>query len=151
ATGETTRIISSWCLALGDRRGLAAERKDETIMQLKPAIRVACLTRTTAAAAQRSDETLTPNFDHAIPNISHRFPEVVTVDYSTGGASPAHSHAKSAFIYGYVVSAQSKHRLRANRATLFRPIRASLRCRGTSCHQPQPKRYRARESARDGP
>jgi quercetin dioxygenase-like cupin family protein len=28
----------------------------------------------------------------------------VVVDYPPGGASPSHVHAKSAFIYGYIVS-----------------------------------------------
>jgi quercetin dioxygenase-like cupin family protein len=30
--------------------------------------------------------------------------KAVVVDYAPGGASPAHTHARSAFIYAYVVS-----------------------------------------------
>ncbi|MFP3555461.1 cupin domain-containing protein [Paraburkholderia sp. SIMBA_049] len=56
------------------------------------------------AMAQGSGETVTPNFDHAIPNIPGKSLTAVVVEYAPGGASPAYKHAKSAFIYGYVVS-----------------------------------------------
>jgi len=56
------------------------------------------------AAAQGSGETITPNFDHAIPNIPGRSLTAFVIDYAPGGASPSYKHAKSAFIYAYVVS-----------------------------------------------
>ncbi len=49
-------------------------------------------------------ETVTPKFDQAIPNIPGKSLVVVEVDYAPGAASPPHSHAKSAFIYAYVLS-----------------------------------------------
>ena len=49
-------------------------------------------------------EVNTPNFARAIPNIPGKSLVAVVVDYAPGGASPAHTHAKSAFIYGFVVS-----------------------------------------------
>ena len=73
-------------------------------MRLQSAIVAACLAIATPAIAQNTGETVTPNFEHAIPNIPGKSLKAVVVDYSPGGASPAHSHAKSAFIYGYVVS-----------------------------------------------
>ncbi|MBB5460157.1 cupin domain-containing protein [Paraburkholderia sp. Cpub6] len=54
--------------------------------------------------AQGTGEAITPNFDHAIPNIPGRSLTAVVVDYAPGGASPPYKHAKSAFIYAYVVS-----------------------------------------------
>jgi quercetin dioxygenase-like cupin family protein len=45
----------------------------------------------------------TTNFEHAIPNFPGKSLVAVVVDYAPGGASPPHTHAKSAFIYGYVV------------------------------------------------
>lgn len=49
-------------------------------------------------------ETVIPNFEHAIPNSPGKLLIAVIVDYAPGGASPPHRHAKSAFIYAYVVS-----------------------------------------------
>jgi quercetin dioxygenase-like cupin family protein len=49
-------------------------------------------------------ETVTTNFEHAIPNIPGKSLVSKVVDYAPGGASPSHAHAKSAFIYAYVVS-----------------------------------------------
>ncbi|GLU33618.1 cupin domain-containing protein [Trinickia caryophylli] len=56
------------------------------------------------AAAEGGGATVTPNFEHAIPNIPGKSVTAVVVDYAPGGASPSHEHAKSAFIYAYVVS-----------------------------------------------
>jgi quercetin dioxygenase-like cupin family protein len=56
------------------------------------------------AVAHGTGETVTPNFEHAIPNLPGKSLTAVVVDYAPGGASPSHEHAKSAFIYAYVVS-----------------------------------------------
>ncbi|WP_175921358.1 cupin domain-containing protein [Burkholderia latens] len=56
------------------------------------------------AAAHGAGETVTPNFQHAIPNIPGKSLTAVIVDYAPGAASSAHRHAGSAFIYAYVVS-----------------------------------------------
>ena len=49
-------------------------------------------------------ETVTTKFEHAIPNIPGKSLVSQVVDYAPGGASVPHEHAKSAFIYAYVVS-----------------------------------------------
>ena len=49
-------------------------------------------------------ESVKPNFSHAIPNIPGKSVVAVEVDYAPGGASKPHVHARSAFIYAYVVS-----------------------------------------------
>jgi quercetin dioxygenase-like cupin family protein len=56
------------------------------------------------AAAHGSGEKVMPTFDHPISNIPGKSLIAVVVDYAPGGASPSHEHAKSAFIYAYVVS-----------------------------------------------
>jgi quercetin dioxygenase-like cupin family protein len=71
-------------------------------MNVRSAIIAGCLAVATSAAAQSRGEVVTPNFEHAIPNIPGKSPIAVVVDYAPGGASPSHTHAKSAFIYGYV-------------------------------------------------
>jgi quercetin dioxygenase-like cupin family protein len=49
-------------------------------------------------------ETVAPKFEQAIPNIPGKSLVVVEVDYPPGAASPPHTHARSAFIYAYVLS-----------------------------------------------
>lgn len=58
----------------------------------------------TAAQAHAPDATVAPNFSHAITNIPGKSIIAVEVTYPPGGASLPHRHAKSAFIYAYVVS-----------------------------------------------
>ena len=60
------------------------------------------LASTTSAHAPT--EMVTPNFSHAITNIPGKSLVAVEVLYPPGAASAPHSHAKSAFIYAYVVS-----------------------------------------------
>jgi quercetin dioxygenase-like cupin family protein len=73
-------------------------------MNIKDVIVTACLAVATPAAAQSRGEVITPNFERAIPNIPGKSLVAVVVDYAPGGASHPHTHAKSAFIYAYVVS-----------------------------------------------
>jgi catalase len=49
-------------------------------------------------------ETATPLFRHTLPNAPGKVLISVAVDYPPGGKSLPHHHAKSAFIYAYVVS-----------------------------------------------
>jgi quercetin dioxygenase-like cupin family protein len=58
----------------------------------------------TTATAQTENETVTPNFSHVISNLPGKSLIAVEVTYPPGGASKPHTHAKSAFIYAYVVS-----------------------------------------------
>ena len=58
------------------------------------------------AVAHSATETVTPNFQHVIPNIPGKSLTAVVVDYAPGAASLAHRHAGSAFIYAYVVSGE---------------------------------------------
>src|SRR5262249_53704203 len=58
------------------------------------------------ATAHGIGETVTPHFEHAIPNIPGKSLIALVVDYAPGGASPSHTHAKSAFIFGYVLSGE---------------------------------------------
>jgi quercetin dioxygenase-like cupin family protein len=56
------------------------------------------------ANARERTETVTPNFRHALTNVPGKSVIAVTVDYPPGAASAPHAHAKSAFIFAYVVS-----------------------------------------------
>jgi len=65
---------------------------------------LAILTCTVPAFAHGGDDKVTPNFEQAIPNLPGKSLIAVEVDYPPGGASVPHVHAKSGFIYAYVVS-----------------------------------------------
>jgi quercetin dioxygenase-like cupin family protein len=76
-------------------------------MNLRSFIGAACAALASATAmpvAAQEGETVTPHFEHAIPNIPGKSLAAVVVDYAPGGASPSHTHAKSAFVFAYVVS-----------------------------------------------
>jgi quercetin dioxygenase-like cupin family protein len=56
------------------------------------------------ALAQGTGETVTTNFEKQIPNIPGKTLVATIVDYEPGAESAPHVHAKSAFVYAYVVS-----------------------------------------------
>jgi quercetin dioxygenase-like cupin family protein len=68
------------------------------------ALLVALALSSAAASAHTPGDAVKPNFSHAIPNIPGKSLIAVEVSYPPGGASQPHTHAKSAFIYAYVVS-----------------------------------------------
>ncbi len=58
------------------------------------------------AAAHEPLETVTPSFEQVIPNIPGKSVRALVVDYPPAGASLPHEHAKSAFIFAYVLSGE---------------------------------------------
>jgi len=58
------------------------------------------------ASAHAPGETVKPNFSQALPNVPGKSLIAVEVTYTPGAASTPHTHAKSAFIYAYVVSGE---------------------------------------------
>ena len=65
-------------------------------------------------------ETVTPQFNHALPNAPGKSLIAVTVDYPPGAKSGPHIHAKSAFIYGYVVSGAIRSQVDDQPAKIYR-------------------------------
>ena len=59
-----------------------------------------------AAAAPPLRETVTPVFQHEIPNVPGKSLISVVVNYAPGASSVSHSHAASAFIYVYVLTGE---------------------------------------------
>jgi quercetin dioxygenase-like cupin family protein len=49
-------------------------------------------------------EQVKPVFEHIIPNAEGKSMVAVVVTYPPGAKSPSHHHARSAFIYAYVLS-----------------------------------------------
>jgi quercetin dioxygenase-like cupin family protein len=80
---------------------------------------LAAVASATPVRAQQG-ETVTPHFDHAIPNIPGKSLVAIVVDYAPGGASPSHTHAKSAFILGYVLSGAIESQVNDEPARVYR-------------------------------
>ena len=70
-------------------------------------------------AAAQDRETLTPAFQEAIPNIPGKSLIGVVVSYPPGGKSPAHTHAGSAFIVGYVLSGSIRSQVNGGKIQVF--------------------------------
>ena len=106
-------------------------------MKLRSLIAVACATLALGTAApilahgnevHKGDETVTTNFKQAIPNIPGKSLTAQIVDYPAGGASVSHTHAKSAFIYAYVISGQIESKVNDGPARIYKA--------GESWHEP---------------
>jgi quercetin dioxygenase-like cupin family protein len=73
-----------------------------------------------ALACAQQRETVTPQFRHALPNAPGKSLVAVTVDYPPGAKSGPHTHAKSAFIYGYIVSGAIRSQVDDEPAKVYR-------------------------------
>jgi quercetin dioxygenase-like cupin family protein len=72
-----------------------------------------------ALAHDGQAETVTPKFDRAIPNIPGKSLVVLEVDYPPGAASAPHRHAKSAFIYAYVISGEIESKVNDGETRIY--------------------------------
>ena len=59
-------------------------------------------------------------FEHAIPNTEGKSMIAVVVTYPPGAKSPAHHHARSAFIYAYVLSGAIRSQVGDEPAKIYR-------------------------------
>jgi quercetin dioxygenase-like cupin family protein len=73
-----------------------------------------------ASAHDSQAETVMPRFDQAIPNIPGKSLVVLEVDYAPGAASPPHRHAKSAFIYAYVISGEIESKVNNGETRIYK-------------------------------
>jgi quercetin dioxygenase-like cupin family protein len=79
-------------------------------MKIRSIFGAACAALVIAAAmpasADETGQTVTPTFQQPITNIPGKSLTAVVVAYAPGAASPSHVHAKSAFIFAYVLSGE---------------------------------------------
>jgi quercetin dioxygenase-like cupin family protein len=77
-------------------------------MNIRPILAAFCATVAiftgVSAAAHGPGVAVKQNFNQPIPNLPGKSLVAVEVEYPPGAGSPPHMHAKSAFIYAYVVS-----------------------------------------------
>jgi quercetin dioxygenase-like cupin family protein len=71
------------------------------------------------AFAHDVGDKVTPNFEQAIPNIPGKSLITVVVDYPPGAASAPHTHARSAFIYAYVVAGEIQSKVNEGKTRTY--------------------------------
>lgn len=59
-------------------------------------------------------------YDQALPNVPGKSLKAVLVDYPPGGSSPAHTHAKSSFIYATVLEGEIRSQINDQPAKVYR-------------------------------
>jgi quercetin dioxygenase-like cupin family protein len=69
------------------------------------------LTGTMSHAQAPAATQVVPAFSHVIPNIPGKSLVAVEVTYPPGATSQPHTHAKSGFIFGYILSGTIVHQL----------------------------------------
>src|SRR5215510_3913214 len=92
------------------------------IFRISPAICAALvLCRPDAASAHegQAEVRVATNFAATIPNIPGKSLVAVEVNYAPGQASPPHTHAKSAFIYAYVISGTIESKVNDGKARIY--------------------------------
>ena len=85
----------------------------------------AAMTLLTAAGATaygtKPNSEVEPIFDAPIPNIPGKSLRTVTVSYPPRGSAGAHRHAKSAYIYAYVLEGEIRSQVEGEPARIYRP------------------------------
>jgi quercetin dioxygenase-like cupin family protein len=93
-------------------------------MKIRSMIGAACaaiaIGAATPSTAHDVGEKVTPQFAQPITNIPGKSLIAVVVDYAPGAASPSHTHAKSAFIFAYVLSGEIESQVNDGPRKVFR-------------------------------
>jgi quercetin dioxygenase-like cupin family protein len=92
-----------------------------TNIMIKSLITAVALTLV-AATASAADTTakITMVFDHVLPNVPGKSIKGVLVEYGPGGFSPAHMHAKSAFITATVLEGTIRSQVNDGPAKVYK-------------------------------
>jgi quercetin dioxygenase-like cupin family protein len=95
-----------------------------TAMKIRTVIGAAfaaiAIATTTPAAAHDIGDKVTPSFAQVIPNIPGKSLTAVVVDYPPGAASVPHVHAKSAFVYAYVISGRIESKVNDGATRIYK-------------------------------
>ena len=89
-------------------------------MNIRSIVAAVAIATATPAAAHGVGETVTPHFRQTIPNIPGKSLVALVVDYTPGGASSSHTHAKSAFIFAYVLSGEIESQVNEGPKRVYR-------------------------------
>jgi len=72
-----------------------------------------------AESPSHDRQTITPAFKETIPNIPGKSLVGLVVTYPPGGATPAHSHPRSAFVTGYVLTGSIRSQVDHGKTQVF--------------------------------
>jgi quercetin dioxygenase-like cupin family protein len=72
------------------------------------------------SARDGETETVRKNFEEPIPNVPGKSLIALEVNYAPGMASSSHTHAKSAFIYAYVISGAIESKVNDGETRIYR-------------------------------
>ncbi|MBR1121162.1 cupin domain-containing protein [Bradyrhizobium lablabi] len=93
-------------------------------MKMKTFIRAAwaaiALATITPAFGHDTGDKVTQNFEQAIPNVPGKSLIAFVVDYAPGAASAPHTHAKSAFVYAYVISGEIESKVNDGTTRIYK-------------------------------
>lgn len=78
------------------------------------------ITAAQPAAAHDTGDIVTPHFVQQIPNIPGKTLTAFIVDYPPGGGSVPHTHAKSSFIFAYVLSGEIESKVNDGATQTYR-------------------------------
>lgn len=73
-----------------------------------------------AAAEKAHNAKVTVVFDHELPTVPGKSVRGVLVEYGPGGSNPAHTHAKSAFIYATVIEGSIRSQVNDGKAKVYK-------------------------------
>jgi len=104
----------------------------------------ACAIAVASTVAPTVAHSAPPAFEHAISNIPGKSLVAVEVDFAPGQTSPPHRHARSAFIFAYVLSGTIRSQVEGEPARDFHageswyeaPGAHHLQARNTSTSKP---------------
>lgn len=72
------------------------------------------------ARAHDVGEHVQPVFQHELPNVPGKSMIAAVVTYEPGGKSPAHHHAKSAFIFAHVLSGSIRSKVNDGETKVYK-------------------------------
>jgi quercetin dioxygenase-like cupin family protein len=94
------------------------------------ALTAALVPSATAADTAALRETVSVQFQHALPNVPDRNLVAVVVEYPPGAKSSPHRHANSAFIYAHVLSGAVRSQIDDQPARSIARANTFTNCRG---------------------
>lgn len=83
-------------------------------------VALAAMGADSAVAHDGDGQTVTKNFDAAIPNVPGKSLIALEVTYAPGASSVPHTHAKSAFIYAYVIKGAVESKVNDGPTRIYR-------------------------------
>lgn len=89
------------------------------LMKFIGAVAVVVVMAAIASADEAPKSTVTLVFDQALPNAPGMSMRTVIVEYPPGGASPAHTHPATAFIYATVLEGAIRSKVNDGPETVY--------------------------------